>query len=486
MREIVVEIEITQPGRPTGQYHFVDHDLLRLENVYYPKVTLPFDVGILPKTLTAQGTPLQVILLGDIPHSPRTQVSARLLGGAQTDGKEPYLVAVPACDDHFKAVLSIGDLADSLRSQLCQSLGLPTESGHHWLDAHALKPWLKETSLKYRQARAEGYQSVSQPAWRPADLHGHVTSYTETEHYTAAEYTFFQLPYHIQHYVSAYLADDERILYAIHRPAMRSHRQRSWVGGEKLNQGVLILTTQRLIHLVELVPLGAGNVRYGFNAHLGVLERLTSITVETVDDKAVLLKTCWQAKEGVDTLEWETPLYTNSAVLELAGFLEKFLPAHISPLALLRATLPDPPDPLPELRDLAAKDPGELASVNQRFRAALVRQLSPDEKVYAWALWPAWFEDKDYMRVLIVTNGCVLVLPDPDLDQRCTLEISLRQIATLEYVRSILNSHIGLHLVEAGKVRQIQLSFPYPAEDAFHRCFEAMRSTMAVFPLRKV
>ena len=85
-----------------------------------------------------------------------------------------------------------------------------------------------------------------------------------------------------------------------------------------------------------------------------------------------------------------------------------------------------------------------------------------------------------------MTESRVLVVPDPNLGQNCTLEIPLWRVATLEYIGSILQSHIGLNLVEAGRSRKIQLSFPYPAEGAFHNCFEAMRRCMAVIPLRKV
>jgi len=485
MSEPVIEIEIIQPGRPTGQYHPIEYDLLRLEKVLYPEVTLPFDVGILPKTLTTQGNPLQVILLGDVSHPPRTQVSARLLGGIQADGSAPYLLAVSTADDHFAAVFSFADLADPLRTELHRCLSPSTEAGLRWLDMDALKPWMREATLKYRQAKAEGYQPVLQPAWKPADSQGRVTSYTEAEHYTAAEYTFFQLPYHIQHYVSEYLADDERILYAIRRPAMRSHRQRSWLGWEKLNEGVLILTTQRLIHLVELVPLGDSGVRYGFNARLGALERLTGIKIETLGDEAVLLKTSWEAEGGSDILEWETPLYTRSPLLELVDFLETFLPENINSRALRRSAFP-PPSELPALSDPSSNDPRLVSAVNRRFADALPASLAPTEKVHAWALWPAWYENKGYPQTLIVTDSRVLVVPDPDLGRHCTLEVPLMQIATLEYVGSILNSHIGLNLVEAGKARQIQLSFLYPAEGAFHRCFEAMRRCMAVLPLRQI
>jgi len=482
--EFITEIEIIQPGRPTGEYHPIEYDLLRLEKVHHPDVTLPFDIGILPRTLTAQGDPMQVILLGVVSHPARTQVSARFLGGVQTNGTAPYLLAVPACDEQFAAVSTIDDLTDTSRVELCHHMNLPMEIVPHWLDVEALKPWMKEASLKYRQAKAAGYQPVSQPAWRPADSQGRVTSFTETEHYTAAEYTFFQLPYHIQYYVNSYLADDERILYAIRRPAMRSHRQRSWLGRERLNEGVLILTTQRLIHLVELVPLGDSGVRYGFNARLGSLERLVGIKVETLGDEAVLLKTSWEAEGGREPLEWEVPLYSRSALLELVGFLEQFLLEKANPRALRRSVI-NPPSDLPPLTDPSSNDPRLVNSINRRFIDSLPERLAPTEKVYAWALWPAWYDNKGYAQALIVTSSRSLILPDPALGLHGMQEIPLKRIATLEYVGSILNSYIGLDMVEAGKARQIRFNFPYPAEGAFHNCFEAIRRCMAVLPLRQ-
>ena len=62
MNEPSLEIEIIQPGRPTGQYYPIEYDSLRLERVIYPDVKLPFDIGFLPKNVTSSGNPLQVIL----------------------------------------------------------------------------------------------------------------------------------------------------------------------------------------------------------------------------------------------------------------------------------------------------------------------------------------------------------------------------------------------------------------------------------------
>ncbi len=484
MSEPAIDIEITQPGRATGLYIPIEYDVLRLEKVLYPDAPRPFDVGILPKTLTEQGSPLRVILLGDISHPPKTQVPARLLGGFSANGAAVCLLAVPAGVDQFAGLNSFADLPDFLRAELLRCLEPPAASELQWLDAAEAQTWIKQAAQKYRLAKAKGYQPVGQPAWRSVDTAARPSGYTEVEHYTAAEYTFHQLPGHVQRYVGEYLADDERILYAVRRQAMHSQRRRSWLDREKLNEGVLILTTQRLIQLVELVPLGDSGVRYGFLARLGALERLVDVQVETLGDAAILLKTAWEAEDGLAWLTWESQFYTRSAVLELVSFLERFLPKNIPPAALRRSFLPAPSD-LPPLSDPASNDPALVWAVHQRFTQALPGHLAPNEAVHAWALWPAWYENKGYPQVLVVTDRRVLILPDPALRLPCSLDIRLAQLAIPEYAGSILRSHIGFDLVESGKARRVQLSFPYPAVGAFRRCFEALRRCMAVLPLSR-
>lgn len=263
---------------------------------------------------------------------------------------------------------------------------------------------------------------------------------------------------------------------------MYSQRLHSWLGNEKLQEGVLILTTQRLIQLVELVPLGNSGVRYGFRAQLGALERLVDVSVETVADKVVLLKSTWRAQGGCSSLEWESPLYTRSDIYELVGFLEKFASSKINPRALQRSTLPVPSE-LPELRDPAINDPAEGKIIHRHFASAIPAMLLPSEQIYAWALWPAWFDNKGFAQVMVVTGSRLLVIADPDLKKALTMDIPLSHIATVEYAGSILNSYIELRIVESEIVQRITLKFPYSADGAFHRCFEAMRRCLAVLPL---
>lgn len=483
MDDLELEAEITRPGRPTGQYLTGESNQLILQTVFYPEEPLPFDFGFLPKTLSVNGDPLQVILIEDISHPAGTRLRVRLLGGIQNGQDELWLIAAPVCDPHAIEYHSWEDLGEARQAALSHLLGFYPTTRQCLFDLEAIRPILKEASRRYQQAKAAGYHPVQQPAWKPADRTGRVTSYTEAEHYTAAEYTFFQLPHRFQHYITEYLANDERILYAVHRPMMRS-QQHSWLRREKLNEGVLILTTQRLIQLTELAPLGSGNIRYGFQAQVGVLERLAQIAIEE-QDEGLLLSTGWEASSGQGWLKWETPLYTRSAILELVSFLEGFAPNKVKPLAIQRAYLPEP-EQLPALSDPSNDDPGQIQLIQQRFEAALPGALHPDETVFAWALWPGWYESKGYPRLLVVTQQRLLVLPDPQTSQAATLEIPFEQIATLEFAGSILTSYLGFNLIETGKQRYLRLGLPYPTKGAFLGCFEAIRQAMAINSPRAV
>lgn len=127
--------------------------------------------------------------------------------------------------------------------------------------------------------------------------------------------------------------------------------------------------------------------------------------------------------------------------------------------------------------DIASSDPNSLIPINERFTAALTESLRPEERAFAWALLPEWVDRKKGVQVLVVTNRRVFLLPNHSLD------ISLEQIATLEYTGSILRSSLAIHYFDGGKLKQKEIFFPYPAEDSFRNCFEAARRCMAVLPL---
>jgi hypothetical protein len=81
---------------------------------------------------------------------------------------------------------------------------------------------LHAAALRYRDRKAEDKLPQLDPAWQPLRVGRPTPSFVEADRYTAAEYTFFELPHRFQHYVSEALAPDKRILYAARRPTISS------------------------------------------------------------------------------------------------------------------------------------------------------------------------------------------------------------------------------------------------------------------------
>ena len=474
MTEHLLEVRIVQAGRVTGQYYPLDSDTLRLEKILYPDEILPFDIGILPTALTPFDEPLTVLIQGDFSHPIHTEIESRLLGALRRNSGIPILLAVPTADEHAPQCLD--GITMEQRTEINRILNHNGSGEWHWLTVEDVESYLHTAAIRYRQKQTDGHPRSVDPAWKPLHI-GRPPNFTETERYTAAEYIFYELPYHFQYYVNEYLAPDERILYVVRRPAMPSQRKHSWLRREHLQAGALILTSQRLIHLAELIPPDNANIRYGYHTAVGVLERFAGATLQNVGKEGLLLCSEWFSKDGKKTIEWEAPVYTRSALDELMVFLQAFQVDDPSACILRRATPPAPPEPLPPLRDSAANDPQTLIPINERFSSALAAALASGEQVHAWAFTPEWFTPQKTSQALVVTENRLFTLPEVSLD------MPLAQIATLEYTGSILESFIALNYFDKGNPRRAVVPFPYPAESAFRNCFEAARRCMAVVPL---
>ncbi len=473
MTEHLLEIKIVQAGRVTGQYHAVDIDTLRLEKIVYPGENLPFDVGILPTALTPFDEPFAVLVVGSISHPIRTEIESQLIGALQRDGGIPILLAVPQADEGAPHCLD--QLRAEQRAQIETILSRTYPGKWHWLTVNDVEPELRTATLRFHQKQDRSNRQGLDPAWKPLHVGRPSASFAEAERYTAAEYTFYELPYRFQHYLAEHLAPDERVLYAARRPAMISESRRSWLRREHLQEGVLILTDQRLVQLAELVPPDSSNVRYGFRASIGVLERLEKVSLTTLGNH-LLLRTEWQAAGGNASIQWESAGHTRMSLEEIVGLLNRFR-AGAYECSLRRAMLPAPPEKLPLLTDSGSSNPDELALINEQFSAALIASLSAGEKAYAWAFLPKWLQTQKVPQALVVTDRHMFLLPDRSFD------VALAQVATLEFTSSILESSLAINYIEHGVQQRKVISFHYPAQDSFRTCFETARRCMAVLPL---
>ncbi len=176
-------------------------------------------------------------------------------------------------------------------------------------------------------------------------------------------------------------------------------------------------------------------------------------------------------------MEWEMPAYTRPELNEILRLQLGFAANDPAACQLRRATAPAAPERPPQLHDTAASDPHAMMPVNEHFTKALADCLRPGEQLQAWAYLPEWFDRKSGGRAVVVTQDRLLLLPE------CGVSIALGSITTLEYTGSILHSSILIHYFDGDALKQHQIAFPYPAQDAFRTCFEAMRRCMAVAPV---
>ena len=91
-REGLLQVIIETPKGSRNKFAFdPDQRVFSLKRVLPAGMTFPYDFGFLPRTLAADGDPLDVLLLMDEPAYPGVVVRSRLIGvieGEQVEGKK--------------------------------------------------------------------------------------------------------------------------------------------------------------------------------------------------------------------------------------------------------------------------------------------------------------------------------------------------------------------------------------------------------------
>lgn len=110
--EVQVVIEIPRGSR--NKYE-MDHatGTIFLDRVLYSSVHYPTDYGFVPHTISADGDPLDVLVIVEEPTFPGCRVTVRLIGVLimrDEAGVDEKLLAVPVADPRFAGIRSLGDL----------------------------------------------------------------------------------------------------------------------------------------------------------------------------------------------------------------------------------------------------------------------------------------------------------------------------------------------------------------------------------------
>jgi inorganic pyrophosphatase len=110
--EAIVEI----PKGSRNKYE-IDHDsgVIRLDLVLFSSVHYPTDYGFIPGTCSADGDPLDVLIIVEEPTFPGCRVTVRPIGVLlmrDEKGIDEKILAVPVADPRFDGIEDIGDLRE--------------------------------------------------------------------------------------------------------------------------------------------------------------------------------------------------------------------------------------------------------------------------------------------------------------------------------------------------------------------------------------
>jgi inorganic pyrophosphatase len=114
----LVQVVIETPAGSRNKFAFdAEQSTFTLKTVLPAGMTFPYDFGFLPQTIAADGDPIDVLLLMDLPAYPGVSVRARLIGvieGEQVEGKKKIrndrLVAVAEANHVYAKVRKLSDL----------------------------------------------------------------------------------------------------------------------------------------------------------------------------------------------------------------------------------------------------------------------------------------------------------------------------------------------------------------------------------------
>jgi len=117
---IRVLIEIPRGSR--NKYEFdKETGRIKLDRVLHSSVTYPADYGFIPDSLSADGDPLDVLVITRFPTFPGCVVEARpiaLIDMIDTKEGDEKIVAVPVGDPQFASWNELEDIPEALKNEI--------------------------------------------------------------------------------------------------------------------------------------------------------------------------------------------------------------------------------------------------------------------------------------------------------------------------------------------------------------------------------
>jgi hypothetical protein len=241
--------------------------------------------------------------------------------------------------------------------------------------------------------------------------------------------------------------------------------------GQRLNEGLLVITDRQVMMMVDNLPPDSTLVRWGFVARASAIERLTDVKL-TRAGVSSQFEVSFGAEDGVESQTFLFPRNYHDALSEAVTVLDRFVrldgsrylrrmyetEVELSGRALTATSDDKPPDEarLEELRHRAGEGEEVVAEATA-------------EAVSGMAIGPA----------LVLTDSRLILSPGAKKRGRSHIvEFRIGEISSVEITQSLVGSHFEVSVPRDGRVESVVLDYNYPDSPRFLRAFTLLRHLM--------
>jgi len=446
------------------------HHALRLTRFVTSNGPCEVEQGTAQRTL-ADGEPLPALLLTRVPTFPDCLVQARVLGAIRAGESPAWLIGVPEVDAS-NDWQSIADLPEETRAAVRTIVAdVAADEYLSWLDAPAAAKIVRAARETYwvEKAQAEGAARYG-AAWKVTPGAGMRKADALAAH-TVAEYLLPSLPSRFEKYVEEELLPGERILFFAARPPFSPGSKLLSRPGQKLNQGLLVITDRQVMMMTDSLPPGSMMVNWGFVARTSAIERLVDVKL-TRGGVSSQLEVSFSAEEGVESQSFVFPRNYHDALSEAVTLLDKF--AHLDGSRYLRRTYETEVElsgrVLAAIKDYKPLDEARIEEL--RHRAGEGEEVVAEataEAMNGMATGPA----------LVLTDSRLILSRGAKKKGRSHItEFPISRISSVEITQSLVGSHFEVSVPRDGLVESVVLDYNYPDSPRFLRAFTLLRHLM--------
>lgn len=461
------EMRIEIPQHATGEYAPAGDDAVRLAGTWHSDVTLPANWGTALGTLTSAGEPLGVWVVASVPIAPgalvRTQAIG-LLAWHEAGETRHIVIATPKADQGVAHVKDWRDLPEEQRRML--EAGIGREHQPEWQAAFQAVQVIRKARSMARLAHVGTGRERATPVWQTTAGIGAFREFEGMPH-TLAELSVRQLPLRYQEYIADMLTDNERIVMYVPRPAFRGARHGILGQQERHNDGLLVVTDQQVLWVVDALPPIEIVKSYGYIAKSCVLERVAGAEAREDGELAHLGLELTSAAGHSERFSVSFPVASIGLLRRVVAYVEGFLPGRCDGALMRLAHLPATETPL---SDLVEKNDEVTRRLLDQWENRVTATLCREETLAAQAVVPAWATEKPLL--LAVTDRRVLCLEangqDPDV-------FPLSHITSADLSHSVMQSWLRLWVAGEDGVKPVQFEFPLVTLGAFTRAYVAIR-----------